>query len=149
MHPLRSGNAHNHAGNNGDKGLDIVIDANRGGHEAALSPHDKQEGEEGGGSNDIDDFAGRTEAQRGPVDLRNVRGHKGHNHDAGKGKRPLVECESVILADYPREIGQIKGIAHLGNEDEQVTTKVSSLATDCRRGTGDEQHRSREAHDDA
>ena len=149
MHPLRCGNAHDHAGYNGDKRLDIVVNAHGSGHEAALGPHDKQEGEEGGSSNDIDDFAGCTGAQRGPVDLRNVRCHKGHDHDAGKGKRPLVEREGVILADYSREIGQIEGIAHLRDEDEQVAAKVGGMATGCRGGARDEQNRAREAHNDA
>ena len=78
-----------------------------------MGPHDEQEGEEGGGSHDIDDFGRCPGAHGGPVDLGDVWCHKGHDHDAGKGKRPLVEREGVILADYAREIGQIKGISHL------------------------------------
>ena len=149
VHPLRGCNAHDHAGHNGYKGLDIVIDADGGGHEPALGPHDEQEGEEGGCRNDIDDLAGCACAHGGPVDLGNVGCHPGHDDQAGEGKCPLVEGESVILADDSREIGQVKGIAHLGDEDEQVAAKVGGMATGSLCGAGDEQNGAREAHDDA
>ena len=44
---------------------------------------------------------------------------------------------------------QVEGVAHLGNQDQDVAPEVRRLPAAACRGAGDEQHGSREAHDDA
>ena len=149
MHPLRCGQAHRHAGDDGDKGLHIVIDAHGGGQQPSLGIHHEQEGEEGCSGHDIDQFGGGACAHGAPVNLDDVGQGERQNHHAGKGEGPFVKGEGVILAEQACIVCQVEGVTHLGGQDEQVAAKVRRLACGARRGARDQQHRACETQHDA
>lgn len=148
VHPLWSGQTHGHAGNNGYKRLHVVVDANSGWHEAPLGEYHQQESEECRPCHDVDDFDRCSGVHPRPVNLHDVGQGEWQYEQAGKRERPLIERECVIFADDTGIVRQVKGVAHLGNENEDIATEVCRPAVACR-GARDQQECACKTHNDA